>query len=149
MHPLPLASTAHNSHTLSLGDGKEYDVYRLIQYAQGVTPIEMRTAFLKTKLLSEECWTDVNERRFSPLALLTAYTTHRSWDETMKHHPAWCEHIEKTKKADYRFPILMYQDEVIDGTHRIIRASTENIAALPVRVLSVLPHETLLVPGTF
>jgi hypothetical protein len=127
---------------LSLGD-KSYDVYKLIRLSAHITPVEMETVQLEKQILGDECWTDANENKFSPRNLLAAYWQLGTWESVEREHPAWIDHIDKTKRADYSYPVLMYRNEVIDGMHRIIHALVDNAAVIPVRVLEELPEEAL------
>jgi hypothetical protein len=140
---LPFESTPGDAHTLYLS-GVEYDVFKLIRLTANVRPIWMDLIELKDHLLTEECWTDTNEVRFSPQQVLNAYRKLRSWRNVLLDYPTWVEHVEKIRQAEYRYPVLMYQGEVIDGMHRILHAIADGVAAIPVRVLKELPKEALV-----
>lgn len=48
-------------------------------------------------------------------------------------------HFERIKLADLQYPILMHQDRVIDGMHRIVKAYLLGIKQLPTRHLKCMP----------
>ncbi len=137
---LPRASSPGHAHTLHL-DGVGYDVFKLIRLTLDVEPVEMETTQLEHQLLGENCWDDMRGEFFSPEQALEAYRRFRTWGNVALAHPTWSHHIEKIERADYRYPVLMYLGEIIDGMHRILHAITDGVAAIPVRVLDSLPEE--------
>ena len=141
----PKESLFGDAHTLILGD-KEYDVYKLIDYTREIVPVETRVETLKNQLSAEQTWSDSNNQTFSSKDLLTAYTELGSWEALELAHPEWTDHINKTKTADYRYPIILYKGELMDGTHRLVRAIIEKVEHIPVRNLEILPEDTLYVP---
>src|SRR5690348_4030636 len=80
---LPLQSTVHDAHTLSLQEGT-YDVYKLIRFTAHMTPVMMKTLELESQLLAEECWSDSEKKTFSPSDLLKAYRNMRSWEKVLE-----------------------------------------------------------------
>lgn len=139
----PKKSVQGDAHTF--GDGKkEYDVYMLIDLASSITAVEFSVSELSQKVLSEECWNDEFGNKFSPRRLLDAYRNAGAWEELLRVHPEWKEHIEKIVSADYRHPILLHRGELIDGMHRLLRAIVDGTEYIPSRNFDVLPDEALV-----
>ncbi len=59
--------------------------------------------------------------------------------------PEWIDHINKTKNADYSYPILMLKNEVIDGMHRLIKAITDKVDTILAKVMDELPKEVIYI----
>ena len=49
------------------------------------------------------------------------------------------EHVDRCLSADLSYPILIHQDIVLDGTHRLIKAIALNSKVIPAIVLEDLP----------
>lgn len=140
---IPFPKKAYlDAHTLIL-DGKEYDVYKLIDITSHISPTHIDLEKIKDQILEEECWNDAKKNTFSPKNLLDAYNESGSWEHLKKAHPEWMDHIRKTENADYNYPILMLDNEVIDGMHRLIKAITDNVPDIPVRIIDHLPEEAI------
>ncbi|MEN9613840.1 MAG: hypothetical protein RLZZ347_147 [Candidatus Parcubacteria bacterium] len=140
--PFPTESVPNDAHVFTLND-KEYDVYKLIDYANGLETVQLELATLREQVFGEKCWDGTNSITFSPKDLLDCYVSLGSWEAVRSTHPEWSEHIDKTTRAEYRFPILMYNGAIIDGMHRLIRAITEKAPTIPAKILNTLPDKTL------
>jgi hypothetical protein len=124
-----------------------YDVYQLIHSAANIAPVQMAVNELRKKFLDGQCWSDLDGGTFSPEEFLAQVERHRSLDGLgcNPNFSSWCDHVWKVRGADYRYPILMYRDKVIDGTHRLVHAIIDEIPTLPVRVFETLPPEALYI----
>ncbi|HEX7724553.1 MAG TPA: hypothetical protein VF438_02335 [Candidatus Paceibacterota bacterium] len=105
----------------------------------------MAVVELRTKFLDGQCWTDLNDTPLSPEEFLLQVERHRSLDGLgcNPSFSSWSDHIWKVRRANYRYPLLMYRDKVIDGTHRLVHAIIDRVPTLPVRILETLPAEAL------
>lgn len=57
-----------------------------------------------------------------------------SWGQT---HPS--DHIERCLNADLSYPILVWEDDIIDGSHRTIKALAQGQKTIRARVITELP----------
>jgi hypothetical protein len=67
-----------------------------------------------------------------------------SWGQS---HPS--EHIERCLEADLSYPILIWDGEIIDGTHRTIKALAQNKTTIKAKIITNIPtpdEETNLEP---
>ncbi len=142
--PFPKESKLGNKHTFITDGGAEYDVYKLVHLTQETQPIKIKITDIENKIFVGVWWSDNNERKFSPKDLLDEYDKIKSWKEIENAHPEWKDHIKKVLEADYTHPILMHRDYVLDGMHRLIKAITEKVDCIPVKVLDQLPEEAKL-----
>ncbi len=125
-------------HTVT-SNGVEYDVYKLIECASTIQPKRFAIQDFEDEMLEEACWTDSNNNAISPRDLMRAYVHHKSWSRIEDLHPSWHTHIAKVIDADYSFPILMYEQEIIDGMHRLVKAVSEGQTYIMVRTLEHMP----------
>ncbi len=49
------------------------------------------------------------------------------------------EHTQRILNADESFPILMHNNVIVDGYHRILKAQLKNLSSVPVKVLVEMP----------
>jgi hypothetical protein len=127
-------------------EGKEYDVYKLIEYGNNIKPIKMETIDFSPKELDEACWNDLDGKMFSPRQLLNSFVELGSWGAVEMAHPEWADHIEKVRNADHSYPILIYKFEMIDGMHRLLKAYINKIDDIYVRVIDKLSDDFLYKP---
>ena len=140
MSDFPSESTLHDTHILFLGFGT-YDVFKLIRLTSHIVPAEKKVSDLDKLVPSEHWWIDDDDEIMSPKMFLDEFRRLGSWEALAEAHPPWSAHIAKTRSVDCRHPVLIYQGEVIDGMHRVIRAVIEGMEALPARVLHELPND--------
>lgn len=57
-----------------------------------------------------------------------------NWGQT---HPA--DHLERCLKADLDYPVLIWEDSIIDGCHRTIKALAQGRKTIKARVIRELP----------
>jgi len=141
MTEFPKESRFDDAHSNTI-DGKEYDVYKLIQYGEGIHPIKIEVNEL-SESLDEACWQDIDGKMFAPTDLLNSFVELGSWEDVETRHPEWIRHIYKVKNADYSYPILTYKYRIIDGMHRLLKAQIEGIGDLSVRVIDEAPESAL------
>lgn len=63
-------------------------------------------------------------------------------------HPS--EHIERCLEADLTYPILIWDGEIIDGTHRTVKALAQNKKTIMAKIITNIPppdEETDLHPN--
>ncbi len=139
MKNLPFESTDKDAHKLTV-EGKSYDVYKLIRLTSHTEHVEMKISTLEPQILNK-CWKDSCQKDFSPRDLLSAYRTLGTWEAVAGEHPTWSDHIRRINQADRRYPLLLYQGDVVDGTHRLIRALVEGVENISAKILDKLPEE--------
>ena len=140
MKTLPIQSTDGDAHT-ALVSGKKYDVYKLIHFSRETEVVTLPVERLLCGSLWEPCWSDEGGLPLAPGMLFRIYKEEGNWKVVGEKYPAYHDHIVKVLTADYSFPLLMYEDDVIDGMHRIVRALCDGMSELPVRILKELPEE--------
>ena len=138
----PKESILGHAHTLRRG-GVTYDVYKLIDLAKDVPVTTEKVAKLNNIGLEDLCWTDLNEIRFSPGELLEAYRKSGSLESLAINHPEFGVHIKRIRKADYSHPILMFEGDVIDGMHRLVKAIIDSVEFIPVKTITELPTQAI------
>lgn len=131
-----------DTHTADYG-GKEYDVYKLITLAAELPVEEVRTNTFNTLLADgHQFWTDAKGQWLGPNDLLTAIRQHGDdWDMLVREHPRWEEHLRKVQHADCRYPLLVVEDFVIDGMHRLTRAHLDGSLTVRIKRFAALPTE--------
>jgi hypothetical protein len=143
---IPACSTEENSHlhiTSTFAGRVQYDVYKLIHLTTHlpVTSIEVSKLICQ---LESKCWsTDESYDLFSPNFLYEGYLIYRSWEDFQKLNRSLTTHILKVKNANYNFPLLMFEHQIIDGMHRLLKAYIDKVTVLPVRILQELPPEAI------
>ena len=144
MSALPVRSIPGDWHMVEMEEGT-YDVYQLIHSSAQIAPVQMAVIELRKKFLDGQCWTDLDGVPFSPEEFLAQVERHGSLNSLgcNPNFSSWCDHVWKIRGANYRHPILMHRDKVIDGTHRLVHAIIDKVPTLPVRILETLPPEAL------
>jgi hypothetical protein len=140
--PLPKESIPGFAHTFS-SNGKRYDVYKLICLAEKILTINIKLSDIKSKKLEKTLWTDNNENKISPKDFIDAYNENGSWKNVEKIHPEWSNHIKRIEETDYNHPFIMYEYDIIDGIHRLVKAITDRVESIPIKVLNELPEEAI------
>ena len=136
-----------DSHIADYGE-KKVDVYRLIHLAESLPEEDVSTVKFE-EATSENSWRDKNGNPLSPkqmLAELTYSGEAPNWNALAQNRPAWQDEIEKIKNADYAtHPIIVIEENiVIDGMHRLTRALAEKAPIIRVKRFSKLPQETII-----
>ena len=98
-------------------DGKKiYSVDMMFAYVNIFTP---KTISVKisdfTNKLDDNYWGNPNKKgnKISPLMVLNNPSKYK-------------KHMKRIKKANFKYPIMMYNNKLIDGMHRIIKAKLNN-----------------------
>ncbi len=130
-------------------DGLVYDVNRLISLTSHLPITEVSIGFLRASIENICAWEDTEGEEFYPAALLVEYNDYGSWDAVAKHIPELHVHVSQIKNADCSYPVLIYDNHVVDGMHRIVRACSEKKQFLPARILDELPEKAILTPKWF
>lgn len=111
-----------DTHTAS-SDGITVDIYRLHELTEG-HPVEKLSLEAFTNQLSYPCWSvtpnDSTEtaERISPQEVVDLIITH-GYNEATELNPELAAHIKKIQMADRSYPVLVYEDHIIDGMHRL------------------------------
>lgn len=92
----------------------------------------------------EKLWVEVESLEPVDWEIPKSFQEDWNWG---KSHPS--EHIERCLDADLSFPILIWDDEIIDGTHRTIKALAQNKKTIKAKIITNIPppdEETDLKP---
>ena len=142
---LPPESTEGFSHFAYI-NGKVYDVYKLIELAKTIEPKIIPTATFDNKK-GGKFWNVEGEQRIGPSDIITTLEGDEKidWDNLVKKHPEWEEHIESIKNADYdKYPIMYTEkDLVVDGMHRLTKAWIDKVEELKAKHIEELPDSAL------
>ncbi len=124
--------------------GKNYDVRKLEAVAESL-PTEQfdlsNTAALEP-ILKGKYWKDADGNSIGPSDLLDAFAVcGQDWEKVEKAHPEWAHHIAKTRRVNYETPVLVHNNTLIDGIHRLTKALSEGATTLPMKVFEQLPTD--------
>lgn len=140
---IPQFSTPEDSHDFTT-NGVSYDVYKLIEYGKNIKPVRIEIIDLDEGLDSV-CWDDAKQRMIAPRILLDKFRECGSWDNVIAKYPELTRHVQKIKSANYvDYPILIHNYSIIDGMHRLVKATTENAVDIYVRILDQLPADAII-----
>jgi len=137
----PQTNESEKVHTASFGD-TTYNVDRLIELSEKLptTNFDISDESRLEDMLYSKYWHISDGSDIGPSDLLDAYTAAgNDWNAAAEAHPEWKTHIEKVQRADYSYPMLVYQDQIIDGIHRLVKALSEKAAHLPAKIIEELP----------
>ena len=140
VNSFPKESKSGWEHSLTI-NGAEYDVYKLIHLTSEVPSTEIKLSGSEEKLFEGVWWSDNNKNKFLPKDLLSEFNKAGSWKTILAAHPEWKDHIKKVQEADYSHPILIHNNYVLDGIHRLIKAITEKANYISAKILDHLPEE--------
>jgi hypothetical protein len=138
----PTESIVGFAHTFSIDD-KKYDVYKLIHLTEQIQQTDIQLSNFKSEKIEKNMWTDNKGKKFSPNELITAYIKYTTWQEVEKNYPEWSNHIKKIKNVDYNTPVLIYENDIIDGMHRLVKAILDKAESIPAKILDELPEEAI------
>ncbi len=140
MNALPLTSTNGDAHYVVIGPVK-YDVYRLIHLSRDMPTTRVSVAKLVEIINTEPYWEDSGGSPLFPHQVYDSFSRHGSWGMVMEKHPRWQDHVQRIRRANCRYPLLMCKGRVLDGIHRVVKAHTLEKPSLPARNFEMLPRE--------
>ena len=139
---LPKYSTPGDEHFAGFGD-QTIDVYKLIE-TKRVDLSLLRDAVAD----GNNYWHDMNGEWLGPHQIIEAagsYQGKPDWDEMIAKYPAWKDEIKKIQKADYNtYPIIVIDNVVVDGVHRLTKAFCDGVQEIDVKHFEELPVETVV-----
>ncbi len=142
----PLRNEVDNSETSS-NNGVLVDVNRLIHLTEG-HPVTKRPLADFEYRLDRDCWTDRNKQPFTPRSLI-ALIQELGYEKVSEIHPEYQEHIKRIQEADYRQPIHVQGDWLINGMHRVVQLMLKNGDGsinqdfVTVKELKTIPQEAI------
>lgn len=143
---LPEASKPFDYHTADYGD-KMVDVYKLIKMAESL-PIEEVKMETLNYFKTNNYWKDKNGNQISPAQIINEAAKSSGvpdWEQIVNEHPEWEKEITKVQNADYNnFPIILVDNEIMDGAHRLTKAFIDKLASIKAKRFPKLPLETLI-----
>jgi hypothetical protein len=92
----------------------------------------------------EKIWLEVESLEPIEWEIPNSFKEDWYWGQS---HPS--EHIERCLEADLSYPILIWDGEIIDGTHRTIKALAQNKTTIKAKIITNIPtpdEETNLEP---
>lgn len=137
----PKESGMGSTHTF-YSNGKNYDVYKLIDYTKDVKPIRIDVKDFLSEL-GRQYWVDLDGNVIAPQEVLDEYNwLDKNWDNVIAIRPEWEKHIRKIIAADYlQYPVLVNDFRIIDGMHRLARAHLDGQTDIYARVVDKLPED--------
>ena len=136
MGELPSASNERDRQTVNI-EGLNIDIYRLIPFIDGMKTENVDISSLAKFDRDAKYFTDANGNGLSPREIIEEYQRTPDFNEIIKNHPEWSQEIERVKKANYvEHPILFFEDNLLDGAHRLTRALIDGVKEVRVKKLS-------------
>lgn len=92
----------------------------------------------------EKLWLEVESLEPVDWEIPASFQEDWYWGQT---HPS--EHIERCLEADLSYPILIWDGEIIDGTHRTVKALAQSKKTIKAKIITNIPppdEETELDP---
>jgi len=83
----------------------------------------------------EKLWVRVESLDSVDWEIPTSFQEDWNWGQS---HPS--EHIERCLEADLSYPILIWEGEIIDGTHRTIKALAQSKKTIKAKIITSLPY---------
>lgn len=145
---IPFTSTREKSHTAGFR-GISIDVYKLIHAAENL-PISEVPLTDHLSELEGDCWTDEKGNRISPQEVIDIYKeSGYRVEKAAERYPSLTKHLYCIVEADLSHPVLIYQDQIIDGMHRFCKAVIQEDPTIKARVLDFIPPGVEIQPGDF
>jgi hypothetical protein len=82
----------------------------------------------------EKLWVEVESLDPVDWEIPTSFQKDWNWGQS---HPS--EHIERCLEANLSYPILIWDGEVIDGTHRTIKALAQSKKTIKAKIITNIP----------
>lgn len=143
---LPKESAEGFSHFATINE-KVYDVYKLIELAKTIEP-----KIVPIELFDEnkhgKHWEITENVRIGPSDIIDSLEETAGsidWDDLLKKHPEWKEHIESIRDGDYEKYPIMYtgEDVIVDGMHRLTKAWIDRVEKIKTKWLEELPDSAV------
>lgn len=119
--------------TIRVGKSK-YNIELLRQYAESLPVVNFPIEKFVHDIYERHRWHDEAGSEISLIPFL------ENWED-VQNDPLLAKHVRGIKEANIEEPIWYLEGVgVIDGMHRLVKASLENASTIPVKVWKVIPN---------
>ena len=142
-HIPPKSIEGGDDHIFAAPNGLEIDVYRLVHLTKDSPITEISTQEL-SRWLQEESWGD-KTISLSPIQVLKTYQeSGYDLDNMAGQPPELIRHLRKIIHSDLSHPIITFRGRILDGLHRLAKASLLEHGTIQAKVLDSIPKEAIL-----
>lgn len=127
-------------------DGKVINIDKLIALAESMPNKDVPIERFQT-CLEQNYWFDIQGQWIGPSDIVNACRGDAAvinWGRAIEQNPTLAHEIEKVRSAELTYPILVINDTVIDGMHRLTKAVLENRSTICIRSFSAIPSEVII-----